>query len=64
MNFNGIVPLFGYWLLILIGNWFTNCYIRWILFYWLKDSKDLFLSLYVERQGEKGEVGMIQSFVI
>lgn len=46
----GTVPLFGYRLLILIGIWFACCSLRWLLFYGLKESKDLFISFYVERE--------------
>lgn len=46
----GTVPLFGYRLLILVGIWFACCSLRWLLFYWLKESKDLFISFYVERE--------------
>lgn len=59
----GTVPLFGYRLLILVGIWFACCSLRWLLFYGLKESKDLFISFLCREGEEKGEVGTIKSFV-
>lgn len=50
-----VILLSGYRLEILIDIWFANGSIRWLWFYWLKESEDLFMYLYVERQGERRE---------